>query len=371
MTQKLAIKKLTASDLTIFKWHVDNHPAGKQKAINLNANVLVSQLFPSLPTIIEEREGRIPISLHIYGPGLANELSLQRKIQKLGSYKNYRLNGEAINDPDENPKRFHILQAGDFAIMDFSGELEPVSAKVVFVAQSNKSDKTLHNLLEEFISGGSMSVISPAELLLIIDKAKLPLEHPANLLIQDSPLEDAALGGIDGITALRQGPYKGKVSRQTLEQARKNAQKMGRIGEELVYTYLETKKNGGIIKDFVWEADDNAIAPYDFHIIGLDNIKVFIDVKATKGSFSNPIHISYNELLKMREAERYQIYRVSDISEHDYQLRISENMKSFASQVIDVFTNLPEKVQPDGISLPPTALKFGEVIEINIEESSL
>ena len=39
MLKKLAVKRLTASDLTFFVWHFRNQPAGNQKAINLNADV--------------------------------------------------------------------------------------------------------------------------------------------------------------------------------------------------------------------------------------------------------------------------------------------------------------------------------------------
>jgi len=370
MTQKLAIKKLTASDLTIFKWHVEEHPAGKQKAINLNADVLVNVFFPSLPVLMDERQGSIPITLYIYGPGITGEINLQRKIQKRGSYKNYRLNGEVINDPDENSDRFHKLQAGDFMIIEFVGDLEPLSAKAVFVASESVSDKTLHGFLNEFMADRSMSAVPAYELQEIINKANLPIEHPANLLIQDSPLEDAALGGIEGIKVLRKGPYQGRVTRQNLEQARKNAQRMGRLGEELVSLYLEQQVNLEEILDFQWESDENAIAPYDFQISDLNDDLVFVDVKATKGSFSNPIHISYNELLKMQESKRYHIYRVYDVTDTSAHLRVSENLNKFAAQIVEVFNNLPAKVQPDGISFPPTELFFYETIDIMIPDES-
>jgi hypothetical protein len=50
---------------------------------------------------------------------------------------------------------------------------------------------------------------------------------------------------------LRKGPYKGRVSRQTLELARKNAQRMGRLGEELICSYLEQQEVEGIILAFI------------------------------------------------------------------------------------------------------------------------
>jgi hypothetical protein len=86
-----------------------------------------------------------------------------------------------IADPDENSERFHVLEAGDFVVIDFSGDLEPISAKAVFVAQKAKKDKVLHKFLDDFMSGKSMSAISASDLQNVISKANLPLEHPANL----------------------------------------------------------------------------------------------------------------------------------------------------------------------------------------------
>jgi len=47
--EKLSIKRLTRSDLTFFRWQHEHQDAGNQKAINLNRDVFVSELFPALP----------------------------------------------------------------------------------------------------------------------------------------------------------------------------------------------------------------------------------------------------------------------------------------------------------------------------------
>ena len=129
MLRKLAIKRLTASDLTLFEWHFRNHTAGNQKAINLNADVFIDQLYPALPELATEKGGKIPLDLFIYGPGFAGEHNLQRKIVKFGAYKNWRLNGEYIADPTDFPERFRILSPGDYAIFDFEGAAVPTSAR--------------------------------------------------------------------------------------------------------------------------------------------------------------------------------------------------------------------------------------------------
>jgi hypothetical protein len=92
MIRKLAIKRLTASDLTLFEWHFRNQAlGGNQKAINLNADVFIDKLYPGLPEIAAKTGGKIPLDLFIYGPGLEPEYNLQRKIVKFGTYKNWRL----------------------------------------------------------------------------------------------------------------------------------------------------------------------------------------------------------------------------------------------------------------------------------------
>ena len=134
MMRKIAIKRLTASDLTFFEWHFRNHPAGHQKAINLNANVFVDQLYPALPEVAEERGGRISVDLFIYGPGLRELHNLQRKIVKFGTYKNWRLNGEFIVNPLDSPERYNVLRPGDYALFEFSGSVVPDATKVVLLA---------------------------------------------------------------------------------------------------------------------------------------------------------------------------------------------------------------------------------------------
>ncbi|MEM0941187.1 MAG: hypothetical protein AAGI25_15585 [Bacteroidota bacterium] len=114
MSRKLALKRLTGSDLTLFEWQFRTINKGNQKSINLNANIFVEKLYPLLPQLADEKDGRIPIDLSIYGPGLNRLDNLQRKIIKGETYKNWRLNGEFIYNRPETPDRYNILKEGDF-----------------------------------------------------------------------------------------------------------------------------------------------------------------------------------------------------------------------------------------------------------------
>lgn len=128
VARKLAVKRLTASDLTFFEWHFRNHNAGNQKAINLNADVFVDELYPALPELSID-SGKVPVDISVFGPNGKGLQNLQRKIVKFGTYKNWRLNGEFIYNPNEDPGRYNVLSPGDFAFLEFSGAALPASLK--------------------------------------------------------------------------------------------------------------------------------------------------------------------------------------------------------------------------------------------------
>lgn len=173
MFEKIVFKKLSENDLAFFKFRSPSLVKTKAKGISLNQSVL-EKIYPSLPTILEKKQRTIMMTLNINGPGLTPEYTIQRRIQENGSYKNYYLNGEFIPDPEEDSDRFHSLQSGDFVILDFVGDLEPVSARAVFVAQSLKVDKNLHAALDKFIGSESMVAVSASDLEQIISGLSLP-----------------------------------------------------------------------------------------------------------------------------------------------------------------------------------------------------
>ena len=369
MNQKLVLKRLSLDDLAFFKYQALTHNIIQTNGIKLNRRILVDELYPSLPEILENKQNLIMMTVNIHGPGYASKYMIQRKLQK-GLHHNYRLNGAFIADPESDPERFHTLQSGDFVIFDFMGDLEPYSVTAIFIARALIEDAQFHKALDSRLGSGrkSMLSLSPQELEKLISLSQLSEYHPAHLLILEASLEDAALGGVEGLKVLRSGPFKGKVSRQTLEQARKTAQKTGRLGEEFIFDYLTLQKQSDLIRDFRWEADDNAISPYDFAIEELDGTTTLVDVKSTRGNFDNRIHISYNELLQMQDASRYDLYRVFEMSEDSAQLRIAQNVKAFAEKIVEILQQLPFGIHSDGVSFQPTELDFGDPKEIALLE---
>jgi hypothetical protein len=176
-------------------------------------------------------------------------------------------------------------------------------------------------------------------------------------------IENLANAGVENTIADEQQKKRSATHKQ-LKSAIENAQNIGYKGEEFVNYYLVQKERHGLIDKVIWEANTNAIAPYDF-IIEQNGSKIYIDVKSTEGGFSNPIHISYNELLEMeKEKNQYQIYRIYKMSDAKAQLQIMEGLSDFAKEIIKVLEKLPEYVKPDGIALSPNNLSFGKEILI-------
>lgn len=362
---RLAVKKLTGSDLTLFEWQFRNRNAGNQKSINLNADVFIDRLYPALPSTDEGRGGRLPLDLFLFGPGNAKAWNLQRKIIKGGSYKNWRLNGEYITNPDDQPERFNSLYPGDFAIFDFEGELVPTIARIVFVAASLPEDANLHQGIAD-IGVPSMRAIELTELRVIAHASGTPETHPVYELLLDSAIEDAAQHGIAGTKRLLTRGTGRRLTRTELERARKRADDIGRMGEELLDGYFSLELEAGRIEDYEWVANENAISPFDFWV-KKNSERRKVEVKSTTGDFSQVLHISMSELLELRDSqEPYDLYRVYSIDENTAKLRVAECPRDFAKEALSALEGLPEGVTADGVSVKPDSVQFGPEVEIQI-----
>lgn len=262
------------------------------------------------------------------------------------------------------------------------------------IEQNSKKGRDVHkNTVYEFLGKEKDSQISTLEKILLndavsdealdffIEEFKELLEHYRNYSYEvdnDPELEDAILGGSQGRKKLSKA---GRIL--TTDKFQRNKERMeniGHEGEECVNAYLQRLKNEGKIEYFDWVSQQNVISPYDFLVSYENDSKRFIDVKSTSGQFERKIHISLNELeLMSSDTERYDIYRIFNIDEtkRTAQLRIAEEVRSFAKGIIEVFKGLPEGVYADGISVEPSksGLNFQPEIEIQLpdepeEESS-
>ena len=371
MLKKLAVKKLTASDLTLFEWQFRNIGAGNQKAINLNANVFIDKLYPILPDLAEPRGGKIPVDLSIFGPGKYPLHNLQRKVVKFGTYKNWRLNGEFIHNPDDDPDRYNTLKPGDFAVFEFGGIEFPDSAKLILISASVPEDNTIHQGLAGFMGGGSMKQILVEELESIIEAAAPDDDHPIRNLLIEEDLEDFVVSGDIDYDKFKKQPSLRNVTQEDLRKAQISAEENGNRGEEFVNYYLESCLEVKSIDAFKWSSKQNAISPFDFEYVK-DGERMLVDVKSTPGAFERALFISLNELKTMAYSEEvYLIFRIFEMEEGKAKMRQSQPLKQFAEEILNTFLKLPEGVRATGISVSPLTLAFTKEItklELQLEE---
>lgn len=359
MPRKLALKRLTASDLTLFKWHLQNHPAGKQKAFNLDTGVLVSKLYPQLGEPSPVPQPRYPLDMYLCGPGMAPPNNLQRKILK--QQKNWRLNGELIDNPVEDPERYNNLKPGDFALFEFSGDVVPKTAKVALIASSLQADAATHAEFASRFPDGSMWVIEEDRISEILSAAPPPTGHPLYDWVESDLLEDAALGGTAGVAAIVIRRGNRGISPEDFMRSRRNAEATGVAGEELLNAFFEEECRKEHIKKFEWTASINAVAPYDFLVTGVDGEVRRVDAKSTVGKFSNPIHLSFAELcVAVQGPEPYDIFRLYEVTEAGAKMRIARNIGPGLKDTLATFNSLVPGVAVDGISIQPDFLEFSE-----------
>jgi hypothetical protein len=374
MSRKIALKKLTLSDLTIFEYHFRQGRAGNQKSINLNRNVFEKIFYPSLTAIAEEKEWEsFILNLTIMGPGDAESQILPQKIKKGDSYKNWRLNGKYIATPDGD-ERYQVLDAGDYAIMEFIGVAWPTQMKMTLVAANHPEDAGLHRALKDLYQNTRMKALTLEELSEVEKLAGdlIPISHPFRDLLDTQDLEDAAQGGIEGVQNLRKRRRARGVSIEELRKAKKAAENIGLLGEKVLNHYL-SELVGHSIESYQWVASENAIAPYDFEVV-INGTKQLIDAKSTGGPFTNPLHVSLAELREMAESEHpYRIYRLYEVKEDYAKLAVSTPMADMATSILacvdDSFrASALSGVSVDSVSIRPETIEWEKELVIENQE---
>ena len=362
MLDKLALKRLTASDLTFFEWHFRNGDAGNQKAINLNADVFTGQLYPAL----RERQNKIGIDLRIAGPAAAKPINLQRKIIKGSAYKNWRLDGEFVYNPEDAPSRFNLLSPGDLALLGFEGKLKPDTVTLLLVAKAVFEDQILFQGLDDVLGTQRMMVLENDTLRGMCERLDVPQSHPVWSVVSDEDLTEAAAGQAPAVDRLLSRPAYAILSLNDLRKARRAAEEIGRLGEELVDLHLGGLLATGKITNYEWASDINAIAPYDFRV-QRGGIWEKLEIKTTAGDFSREFHLPRSELREMaRGRETYRIGRVYRACPDGAKLRVSQELRSYGELILDALSGLPAGVTPDGVTILPDDALFGDEIDITV-----
>ncbi|AZO68007.1 DUF3883 domain-containing protein [Mesorhizobium sp. M6A.T.Cr.TU.016.01.1.1] len=364
---KFAIKVLTRSDLTFFEPQYRLQNAGNQKSINLNRDVFVGELFPDLPEILAAGDGELEVRLRISGPGSDYEqIRVIRKIAKGGSYKNYRLNGEFVRNPDDNESRFNSLVPGDIALLAFEGAGQPKRIWLFVISAADPDDASLLAALS-LSAGRSMASISRDTLAAII--AAAPPQHPVHDLFLEpalaADLDQAAQGDAEAIERLLKRPGRRVVSTEQLAEARRRSERTGLEGEQLVCGHLDRNSD---IASWFWRSAENAISPYDFDVITSGGAAIQVEVKTTTGEHHTPFHISMAEIEAAGRAVRYDLYRLSFLDAKGAKLQVAEDVGDFARDLLKDLSVLPAGVRPDGFTVRCDHFKWSASTDLHWAE---
>jgi hypothetical protein len=358
---RVAVKQLTASDLTFFSAHYHSpRQRSKQKAINLNADVFVYDFYPGL----RDRLAELHFGLTIIGPGNTKPYHLSRKALRTRGAKNWRLNGELINDPADQPGRFDQLAEDDLAVLAFEGADQPELVTLVLISQSG--DSQLHSAVSARVkfSGRRTMMAMPANQLLAIQQQTLSAYtdgHPFELLFAADSVEEAVHGSAAAQERIAaSGDGRGvAISPESVRRQAATAGEIGQLGEELFEQWLASI--GHPDDAFEWVSQINARAAYDFLISAprweTAGSPLFVDVKATRGPHSATFHMSMAEVRWAATHEEYRIARVSSLSGTSAQIQILSGVSQVCEALLhSILKHLPHGVAIDSFEIDPTIL---------------
>jgi hypothetical protein len=370
---RVAAKQLTASDLTLF--YPQFHKAGqrsKQKAINLNADVFVAQFYPGL----RDQFAELHFGLTIVGPGAAPAYTVSRKALRTQGAKNWRLNGELIGNPPDEPDRFDALSEGDIAILAFEGTQQP--QQVLMVVLSADDDAALHAATAaaaQFEGRTTMRAIDEATLrqLMATTRDEYSGVHPLEPLLAADSVEDALYGSPESQETTVSGDGRGiAVSPESVRRQAMLAGETGQAGEEAFEQWLLFA--GHDEDDFDWVSQSHGRAVFDFVIARprweVVSTPLYVDVKATRGPHSAPFHMSAAELRWAAQNPTYRIARVSELTQESASIKILDGVHTLASRIIEELRSLPNGVKVDSVEIASALLRevYGDTVAWPAEE---
>lgn len=361
---RVAIKQLTASDLSFFAPHLKR---SKQKAINLNADVFVDRFYPNLSGRLEE----FPFRLNIVGPGGRAPHVLTRKAIRTAGAKNWRLDGEIVHNPADQADRYDRLADGDFAVMAFEGDDNPKAVTLVLVSAAEDGD--LYAVIRgahDFQGRETMVAVDQEDLSALLTETSNAYAdvHPLESLLTPDTVEEAVFGSAK--EQERTGTTDGKgaaITAEALKLQLQAGEETGRRGEEAFDRWLES--TGHTEDDYEWVSRTHARATHDFHVTNprWDGAAgpQYLDVKATKGALDTPVHMSMAEVRWAATHDNYALVRVYDLGTDQPKFRMLTGVRVVAERIMhDVVPALPTGVAIDGFELAVANFQMGFAGEI-------
>jgi hypothetical protein len=347
---KVAIKSLTASDLSLFKRHAER---ASQRAIALDGHVFVDDFYPGLRESFEQ----VCVSLGVIGPGGNGPRQLSRRLQRLRGSRNWHLGGELIYDSDDEPARYSALAVGDYCVLAFEGAGRPTVVTLVLV--SVREDSRLHEAISNRFSftGADALVAVPEALVAELQsatKGAYAEVHPLEVLGYRDTVEDVLFGSrVPPRKARQWSTHLLPMSHTDLRRQLLAAEESGEWGEDLFGMWLIATGHGA--ETIEWVARTQVRSVFDYEVLSAQWIEgaphLFVIVKTTSGPVERPIHLSGAELRFAASVENCRIARLYGLGGGQPRLRILSGVMHVAQRVIAGLRHLPEGVSAESIQI--------------------
>ena len=252
------------------------------------------------------------------------------------------------------------MAAGDFAIMEFTGDDSPTQVRTVLVSAQSAHDRALHRALQSWFPSGSMTLITAREIAAIIATAEPDRKHPIRQWESTAIVEEAALGSTSDLELLQrmQKRRRATVTAEALQKARLAAETAGREGEALLNAFLASKKYPGA-KTHEWVASKDPCSPFDFLISDARGRQRHVDAKSTQGAFENRIYLSAAEIRHaISSGIPYDIARLYKVGASGARLRIARDVASKLAPVLTSIESFLPGVSCDSLSFEPSFFEF-------------
>jgi hypothetical protein len=164
-----AAKQLSSADLAFFKCHSTSKFSLVENSIKLEADVLVTRMFPYLRSEGMLGEVSLPVLLAIDGPGFAELTDEKTRLlyARSGRSRIWHLTGERVPDPDGNRVRYHHLAHSDYVIFALrQAEYRPLPKYISMLLLSRKHDRNalVIGQLTRMMAGQNMIGLSLGQL---------------------------------------------------------------------------------------------------------------------------------------------------------------------------------------------------------------
>jgi len=373
VARKLIIRRIQLSESTLFQPLLEREAirakaAGKkgnrQKAVNLDSRVFVQQLYPGL-----KPGQRFDVNVAVVGPDSSEVQNVSLVIQK--QKKNWRLEGPTIRNPAADPARYNGIAINDYLLLEFVDGTDgyPRAVTMQILTRHFTDAHGLTADLDALFRGkNNLELLPETDLAALCARTRGLTPNPlASFDLQETELIEAAVTG-DAI-AVRQITRTRNVSRETVTRAQQARDLTGQLGEKMVAIHLAAEHDAGRVKSFSYEAEINALAPFDFSVELDGDGSRFVDVKSTTGEHDTDFHMSWAELLFAAEAEHlYEIYRVSNVRGGSPALRISSDVRPLARELRDFLSGLPAGVRPGSFAIATSLLNWSTPVALRQPE---